>query len=222
MANDMLEAVSPLAPDHGHGRLGQTVHTALVNNLEGGVPYPRLFFAHNTMADPPIPISSYLGNSAQDEQAWSVLGGRLDTYLQRSAEQLAAAPIPPEGTFGEEHLRLARMNRIDSLLLVVRAHMMRPAHDAGAQAIYDNLLEGYFTPEDLDASPAATEVTTVMAVDRGGHSLMMWAPASAAADTDNLAGNCHTELPQPVAEGMSAVLAAQYTWTTTVFGPAAG
>ena len=115
----MLQPVSNL-PDHGFGRLGQVAHGVLTASLDSPPAFPRLYLGYNTMPDPPIRVPCYLGFEA-DPSGWDVCGQDLLLYLRVAEASLRTQPIPPEASHSEAYRRVARITRVDAIVLLCRS-----------------------------------------------------------------------------------------------------
>jgi hypothetical protein len=107
-------------PDHGHGRLGQFMHSVLAEYLAEPPSAPRLHLGQNTLPDPPFPLSSHIRYAIPDG-AWDNCGRDLLVFLESGAHSMRDQPTPDGAAFSQEHRLMQRMLRMDSIALARKA-----------------------------------------------------------------------------------------------------
>jgi hypothetical protein len=207
------ETLRPIAqePDHGHGRLGQFVHSVLAEYLAEPPPVPRLHLGQNTLPDPPFPLSSHIPFAIPDG-AWDNCGRDLLVFLESGAQSMRDQPTPDGAAFSTEHRMMQRMLRMDSIALAWKAQAPR-ATDSGTN--WTHALSDRLNPDDLELADGAASVAA-WATDRMGAALLGWVPIGGTGDQFAVTGEL--SLDDPVIALLGEILDAQYSWNTAVFG----
>jgi hypothetical protein len=201
-------------PDHGHGRLGQFVHSVLAEYLPDPPSVPRLHLGQNTLPDPPFPLSSHIPYAIPDG-AWDNCGRDLLVFLESGAQSMRAQPTPDGAAFSQQHRMMQRLLRMDAIALALKAQTLRATDSVANWTLAADALAGSVDPADLDEADGVASVAA-WAADRAGTSLLGWGPLGGT--SEQIAVSDDLALDDPVIMLLREILDAQYAWTTKVFG----
>jgi hypothetical protein len=210
------ETLRPIGqePDHGHGRLGQFVHSVLAEYLPEPPSSPRLHLGQNTLPDPPFPLSSHIPYGIPDG-AWDNCGRDLLTFLESGAQSMRDQPTPDGAAFSTEHRMMQRMLRMDSIALAWTAQTLRATDSVANWTLTADALAGKINPADLESADGVPSVAA-WATDRMGAALLGWVPIGGTGSQVRVTNDL--SLDDPVIALLREILDAQYAWTTAVFG----
>jgi hypothetical protein len=180
-------------PDHGHGPLGQLVHSVLAEYAGVALSMPGLHLGQNTMPDPPFPMTAQVPFGDLSE-GWREAGEDLGAFLELGARTLRDQPKPHISCYTMQVRLLQYVLRFDSIALAWDARLVGQADGVAAWV-----------------------------VDRAGNTLAGLAPADAAVLADGTVPGItvRADLLDPddqVIPLLRDLLDAQYEWTTSVFG----
>lgn len=211
-------------PDHGFGAIGRLARGVLDEYVKAPPPEPRLHLGHNTLPDPPFPLSAHIPYTVV-EGAWRRSGGDLAAFLASAARSLRAQPKVPASAYSEQHRMLNRLLRVDSIALACEAYTLLPTESVEGWMLAADLMAGRSGRAELHESEAAERALVVWAVDRSGKTLLMNTPvrdmAGDAADDVSFGDvSCLDALDRtdPIVARLMEILDAQYEWITAVFG----
>jgi hypothetical protein len=201
-------------PDHGHGRLGQFVHSVLAEYLTEPPPAPRLHLGQNTLPDPPFPLSSHIPYAIPNG-AWDNCGRDLLIFLESGAQSMRAQPTPDGAAFSQQHRMMQRLLRMDAIALAWKAQTLRATESVVNWTVAADALAGRFDPDSLSDADGVASVAA-WAADRTGSALLGWGPIGGV--TGEISVSDDLTLDDPVIALLREILEAQYAWTTKVFG----
>lgn len=182
-------------PDYGRGTLGQLAHAVLLDYADAPPDGPQLHLGQNTMPDPPFPLPAAL-HFADLTKKWPRHARDLPGLLGKVARSVRAQPLPGEDAVSSRHRQLQQLMRYDSIAIVLPSRAISSA-----------------------ASSAARHRTVTWVVDRAGSCLA--GAATPGAGAGGISVGAPREPDGPVIGQLAKILAAQYSWTCAVFGPAA-
>lgn len=206
-------------PDHGFGPIGQLARGVLTEYIDDAAPEPRLHLGHNTLPNPPFPVSGHIAYPVV-ASAWQQCGQDLLTFLALAARSLRAQPKAPSPGLSEQHQTLNRLLRVDSIAMAWEVRVVLPTESVAGWTLAADALAGKVGREELDGAAVAEPAIAVWAVDRAGVGLIMWAPSNGTAE-EIACGADLLDTTDPIVAHLADVLDAQYEWTTTVFGTGA-